>query len=147
MFINTWHSVSKLTSSNKNHLVYPAAFHWESRRKMEITTGNSDLSTGRRGLCLIEGDSVETKCIRRRRRDHSAVTLSCNDQQNDQQQQQSQGDKSNISATTVKRSSRFRGVSRFVTEFRSLQVFLLCIIYDAIVVFACWRNLKLNSCA
>ncbi|KAL9352791.1 hypothetical protein Peur_055471 [Populus x canadensis] len=55
------------------------------------------------------------KCIKRRRRDPSTFALSCNinDQQSDQQQQQqSLGDRTAAVATTVKRSSRFRGVSR-----------------------------------
>ncbi|EEF42186.1 conserved hypothetical protein [Ricinus communis] len=81
---------------------------------MEMATGNCHANTGRRGLCLIEGEAMETKCIKRRRRDSSLALLSSNDQQ----QQQPHGDQNTTAtaagatATTVKRSSRFRGVSR-----------------------------------
>ncbi|XVF03392.1 hypothetical protein REPUB_Repub04eG0257300 [Reevesia pubescens] len=77
---------------------------------MEMVTAKSDLSPGRRRLCMAEGDSIETKCIKRRRRDPSTAALGCNNQQGEQQQQQLQGYQP--TATTVKRSSRFRGVSR-----------------------------------
>ncbi|XWS69758.1 hypothetical protein CRYUN_Cryun04dG0206500 [Craigia yunnanensis] len=77
---------------------------------MEMVTAKSDLSPGRRRLCMAEGDTIETKCIKRRRKDPSTGALGCNNQQGEQQQQQLQGDQP--TATTVKRSSRFRGVSR-----------------------------------
>jgi len=87
---------------------------------MEMTRNTGDqISLGRRRLCIIEEErrAGETgKCIKRRRRDPSTFALSCNinDQQSDQQQQQqSLGDRTAAVATTVKRSSRFRGVSRF----------------------------------
>jgi len=86
---------------------------------MEMTRNTGDqISLGRRRLCMIEEErrAGETgKCIKRRRRDPSTFALSCNinDQQSDQQQQQSLGDRTAAVATTVKRSSRFRGVSRF----------------------------------
>ncbi|CAK7326979.1 unnamed protein product [Dovyalis caffra] len=78
------------------------------------------ISAGRSRLCMVEEKrkAVETsKFIKRRRRDPSTFALSCNinninDQQSDQQQQQSLGDRAAAVATTVKRSSRFRGVSR-----------------------------------
>ncbi|KAJ4831790.1 hypothetical protein Tsubulata_017000 [Turnera subulata] len=79
---------------------------------MDMTTGKSEvINNGKRHLSTLVTEAVETKCTtRRRRRDPSAVVLICNDQQGDQQQQ-SQGDQA-PTATTVKRSSRFRGVSR-----------------------------------
>ncbi|KAG6759397.1 hypothetical protein POTOM_035873 [Populus tomentosa] len=86
---------------------------------MEMTRNTGDqISLGRRRLCMIgeERRAGETgKCIKRRRRDPSTFALSCNinDQQRDQQQQQqSLGDRTPAVATNVKRSSRFRGVSR-----------------------------------
>ncbi|XVE91432.1 hypothetical protein REPUB_Repub01dG0009200 [Reevesia pubescens] len=78
---------------------------------MEIVTAKSKLSPGRRRLCMTEGDTIETKCIKRRRRDPSTAALGCNKQQGEQQQQQ-QLQSDQPTATTVKRSSRFRGVSR-----------------------------------
>lgn len=76
---------------------------------MEMITAKSEMGPGRRRLCMAEGDNIETKCIKRRRRDPSTGSLGCYNQQGEQQQQQ--GDQP--TATTVKRSSRFRGVSRF----------------------------------
>ncbi|KAJ8773722.1 hypothetical protein K2173_006372 [Erythroxylum novogranatense] len=56
----------------------------------------------RRCMSLIVGDTEDSsKCVKRRR-DHFAVASRCNDQQG----------KKSSPATTVKRSSRFRGVSR-----------------------------------
>ncbi|OMO58715.1 hypothetical protein CCACVL1_25405 [Corchorus capsularis] len=78
---------------------------------MEMVTAKSELSPGRRRLCMAEGESIETKCIKRRRRDPSSVSLGGNNQQGEQQQQQ-QLQNDQPTATTVKRSSRFRGVSR-----------------------------------
>ncbi|XP_021299610.1 AP2-like ethylene-responsive transcription factor At1g79700 [Herrania umbratica] len=75
---------------------------------MEMITAKSEMGPRRRRLCMAEGDNIETKCIKRRRRDPSTGSLCCNNQQGEQQQQQ--GDQP--TATTVKRSSRFRGVSR-----------------------------------
>ena len=82
---------------------------------MEMVTVKSELSPGRRRLCMAEGDTIETKCIKRHRRDPSTGALGCNNQQGEQQQKQLQGDQP--TATTVKRSSRFRGVSRFYMRF------------------------------
>ncbi|XWS23237.1 hypothetical protein CRYUN_Cryun29cG0104100 [Craigia yunnanensis] len=77
---------------------------------MEMVTAKTELSPGRRHLCMAEGDTIETKCIKRRRRDPSTGALGFNNQPGEQQQQQLQGDQSTVA--TVKRSSRFRGVSR-----------------------------------
>ncbi|KAK8672593.1 hypothetical protein V6N13_110958 [Hibiscus sabdariffa] len=65
---------------------------------------------GRRQRCSIVSEKVETvRCAKRRRRDPAAVidinNLDGRRQQNDQ-------GNAAVSATTVKRSSRFRGVSR-----------------------------------
>ncbi|KAA3460772.1 AP2-like ethylene-responsive transcription factor [Gossypium australe] len=77
-------------------------------RTMEIVTAKSEFSPGRTRLCTAEDNAIDTKCIKRRRRDHSNSALGLSNQQ--QQHQQLQGDQP--TATTVKRSSRFRGVSR-----------------------------------
>ncbi|GMJ05680.1 hypothetical protein HRI_004237200 [Hibiscus trionum] len=75
---------------------------------MELVTAKSELSPGITRSFTVEGDAIDTKCVKRRRRDHSSGSLGCNNQL--QQPQQLQGDQP--TATTVKRSSRFRGVSR-----------------------------------
>ncbi|XP_052481846.1 AP2-like ethylene-responsive transcription factor At1g79700 [Gossypium raimondii] len=75
---------------------------------MEIVTAKSEFRPGRTRLCTAEDNAIDTKCIKRRRRDHSNGALGLSNQQ--QQHQQLQGDQP--TATTVKRSSRFRGVSR-----------------------------------
>ncbi|KAE8716084.1 putative Pectate lyase family protein [Hibiscus syriacus] len=71
---------------------------------MELVTAKSKSSPGRTHSFTVKGNAIDTKCIKRRRRDHSNGALGCNNQQ-------LQGDQP--IATTVKRSSRFRGVSRF----------------------------------
>ena len=67
----------------------------------------------------MESDVPETKCVRRRRRSPSAMTVLTGeaspggrDQQQPQIQQVDQNNGANAT-TTVKRSSRFRGVSRY----------------------------------
>ncbi|WRX14346.1 AP2/ERF domain - like 10 [Theobroma cacao] len=79
---------------------------------MEMITAKSEMGPGRRRLCMAEGDNIEIKCMKRRRRDPSTGSLGCYNQQGEQQQQQ--GDQP--TATTVKRSSRFRGVSDYEKE-------------------------------
>ncbi|KAK8659257.1 hypothetical protein V6N13_029465 [Hibiscus sabdariffa] len=69
---------------------------------MELVTAKSELNPGRTLSFMVEGDAIDIKCIKRRRRDHSNGALGCNNQQQQPQP----------AATTVKRSSRFRGVSR-----------------------------------
>ncbi|KAF2299584.1 hypothetical protein GH714_038267 [Hevea brasiliensis] len=83
---------------------------------MEMASGNSQVGStaaaaGSRTLCMIKGDVMEIKCIKRRRRDPSlAAPLRSNEHELGHQQQ---GDQTAAAAaTTVKRSSRFRGVSR-----------------------------------
>lgn len=61
---------------------------------------------GRRRLSMADGEALEARCVKRRRRDSAAIALSCNPQQ-----QQQVLDQASM-PTTVKRSSRFRGVSR-----------------------------------
>ncbi|XAR65157.1 hypothetical protein NMG60_11009167 [Bertholletia excelsa] len=79
---------------------------------MEMKTPvKSQESSARRRPCEVDGDAPVTKCVKRRRREPSTVSLGCRDQGKEQQPQPQQVDHSPI-ATTVKRSSRFRGVSR-----------------------------------
>nr|QNI23761.1 AP2/ERF transcription factor [Camptotheca acuminata] len=79
-------------------------------REMEMTSVKAEvMNSGRRRLCMVEGDAPVTKCVMRRRRDPSAVALGCNIDQGKQQQLQLLPVDQ---PTTVKRSSRFRGVSR-----------------------------------
>ncbi|KAL5759599.1 hypothetical protein ACOSP7_018119 [Xanthoceras sorbifolium] len=76
---------------------------------MEMNTNAvSEISQGRRRLCMAEGGGMETVCVKRRRREPSAVS---NNKLGDQQKQHLLlADQT--TATTVKRSSKFRGVSR-----------------------------------
>lgn len=79
---------------------------------METASVKYELIPGKHQLCVLEaGDTMETnKWVKRRRRNSSVLThVACKKQPN--QQEQSQSDHS-VTATTVKRSSRFRGVSR-----------------------------------
>jgi hypothetical protein len=81
---------------------------------MEIKTTTVDMSQGLRCLYMMEGDhALPVKCAKRRIRDHSsaAAAISCNE--GDQQQKQPQADQPTTTVSGVKRSSRFRGVSRF----------------------------------
>ncbi|KAF5741010.1 Integrase-type DNA-binding superfamily protein [Tripterygium wilfordii] len=81
---------------------------------MEMTTAKFEISPKRHFLSPKEDHAVETKSVKRRRKNPSAAASSSNTQQveSQQQQQQSLTDQTNTSTTTVKRSSRFRGVSR-----------------------------------
>uniref|UniRef100_A0A2C9WPR5 AP2/ERF domain-containing protein n=1 Tax=Manihot esculenta TaxID=3983 RepID=A0A2C9WPR5_MANES len=80
-----------------------------------MASGNSQVTVSRSFCMIEEGDAMENKCIKRRRRDPSVVnsTLSSNVNEHEQAHRK-QGDQTvaAASATTVKRSSRFRGVSR-----------------------------------
>lgn len=67
----------------------------------------NEQNLGRRRVCSTEGDIQAVRCVKRRRRDPAVVTLGAEDNQT----QQHQTDQTSA-ATTVKRSSRFRGVSR-----------------------------------
>ncbi|KAK3041543.1 hypothetical protein RJ639_000677 [Escallonia herrerae] len=80
---------------------------------MDVTEVKSELGLGNRRLCPVEGESSLAKCVKRRRRSPSLLTLNCNGPQGLQQQLQAPlVDKPTATTTTVKRSSRFRGVSR-----------------------------------
>ncbi|KAK3026691.1 hypothetical protein RJ639_041538 [Escallonia herrerae] len=80
---------------------------------MDVTTVKSELGLGSRRLCPVKGESSLAKCVKRRRRSPSLLTLNCNDPQGLQQQLQATlVDQPTATTTTVKRSSRFRGVSR-----------------------------------
>jgi hypothetical protein len=68
------------------------------------------LGPGARRLRMIEGDALANKCIKRRRRESPVPAISCN---NEGQKQQQQKQQTATTTTGVKRSSRFRGVSRF----------------------------------
>lgn len=72
------------------------------------------LSPGnRRSLCMVDYDiPVNNKCIKRRRKSPATV-VTVND--NSQKLDSSKVDQSNsiVQTPTVKRSSRFRGVSRY----------------------------------
>ncbi|KAK2966931.1 hypothetical protein RJ640_002116 [Escallonia rubra] len=68
----------------------------------------SEENPGRRQMCKVDVDAPEARCVKRRRRDTAAAAIDC-----DLRQQQPQEVVDQSSApTTVKRSSRFRGVSR-----------------------------------
>lgn len=77
----------------------------------------SEVNPLSRSFCLVETDVPEDKFIKRRRRSPVAITLTSDASQGGhglQQQQTLQVDQNNgATTTTVKRSSRFRGVSRY----------------------------------
>ncbi|KAL2343425.1 hypothetical protein Fmac_004710 [Flemingia macrophylla] len=79
---------------------------------MELAPVKSELSPRSHRMLMIDGSEViATKCVKRRRRDSSLAVLGGNGQQGEQSEEHKQlGCQS--TATTVKRSSRFRGVSR-----------------------------------
>ncbi|KAJ7953762.1 AP2-like ethylene-responsive transcription factor [Quillaja saponaria] len=79
---------------------------------MELATVKSETSTKSHGLCIIESEAMPSKCVKRRRRDSSTTTLSCNEQQGGELQQQQLPQADQTTTSSVKRSSRFRGVSR-----------------------------------
>lgn len=76
----------------------------------------SELSPRSHRLLMMDGDSIAiaTKCVKRRRRDSSMAVLGGNEQQGEQSEAQQPLMNGQSTATTVKRSSRFRGVSRHV---------------------------------
>ncbi|KAI4328391.1 hypothetical protein L6164_020748 [Bauhinia variegata] len=77
---------------------------------MELTSVKSELIPRSHRMLMMEAENNGNKCVKRRRRDSSTAALGGNEQHGEQTQelQQPQGDQS---TTTVKRSSRFRGVS------------------------------------
>lgn len=68
---------------------------------------------GRRRGCIADNEAQVARYVKRRRRDPAIVALGSDDNQSQQQMPQKQTDQTSA-ATTVKRSSRFRGVSRLV---------------------------------
>ncbi|KAE8695727.1 Ethylene-responsive transcription factor WRI1 [Hibiscus syriacus] len=82
--------------------------------EMMMVTDEQYLGLGRRRRCSIDGENVQVqvevvRCVKRRRRDPAALIDIVN--QDGHQRQCDQGNAA-ASAATVKRSSRFRGVSR-----------------------------------
>ncbi|XP_011070692.2 AP2-like ethylene-responsive transcription factor At1g16060 isoform X1 [Sesamum indicum] len=74
---------------------------------------DSCASPEKRSFAIVEADArQETKCAKRRRRSPSLVTLSYNEQQQHPQALQIDPTAAAAATTTIKRSSRFRGVSR-----------------------------------
>ncbi|KAL3525962.1 hypothetical protein ACH5RR_014334 [Cinchona calisaya] len=83
---------------------------------MSTMIKSEENNIGRRRVCMVEGDQSPDgrSTVKRRRRDHrtdAAVALASQGQQIQQQQMEQVVDPSSA-PTTVKRSSRFRGVSR-----------------------------------
>ena len=58
--------------------------------------------------CAADGEAQAARCVKRRRRDSTAVARISDDTQSQPQHQVDQ----TSTASTVKRSSKFRGVSR-----------------------------------
>ena len=101
-----------------------------------ITVVKSEVSPVRRRLCEMEGELPVAKCGKRRRREPNALALGCTNQADQQKPQQLQAvDQSTTTTTTVKRSSRFRGVSRYgIGHFSSF-------------VFSLWSNdIQIKNC-
>ncbi|KAK3015288.1 hypothetical protein RJ639_006926, partial [Escallonia herrerae] len=67
----------------------------------------SEENPGRRRMCKVDVNAPEARCVKRRRRDTAAAAINC-----DLQQQPQQVVDQSSAPTTVKRSSRFRGVSK-----------------------------------
>ncbi|GAA0182983.1 DNA-binding transcription factor [Lithospermum erythrorhizon] len=82
--------------------------------KITETTMKLNVPTpGRRRGLVVDGDVQEARIFKRRRRDAAKGVLSCDDQEIQQQPQQQSDQPADPPVTnTVKRSSRFRGVSR-----------------------------------
>ncbi|CAK9162871.1 unnamed protein product [Ilex paraguariensis] len=78
---------------------------------MEMVMVKNEENPGRRRMCMVDGKAPEGQCVKRRRRDTAASTLSCDNQQGQQQPPPQEVDQFSA-PTSVKRSSRFRGVSR-----------------------------------
>ncbi|XP_065879170.1 AP2-like ethylene-responsive transcription factor At1g16060 [Euphorbia lathyris] len=73
---------------------------------MDMMMVKNEQNLGRRRASHAQGEVQATRCVKRRRRDPAIPTLGAADNQSQQQTDQTSA------ATTVKRSSRFRGVSR-----------------------------------
>ncbi|KAH0973738.1 hypothetical protein GBA52_025894 [Prunus armeniaca] len=81
---------------------------------MEMMMVKNEENTRRRRLSTVDREAQESRCVKRRRRDPAAVAVSCDNSQSEKHLPQKPADQT--SATTTKRSSRFRGVSRFESE-------------------------------
>ncbi|XP_007216819.1 AP2-like ethylene-responsive transcription factor At1g16060 [Prunus persica] len=77
---------------------------------MEKMMVKNEEKTRRLRLSTVDREAQESRCVKRRRRDPAAVAASCDNSQSEQHLPQKPADQT--SATTMKRSSRFRGVSR-----------------------------------
>ncbi|PON95895.1 AP2/ERF transcription factor [Trema orientale] len=78
---------------------------------MMVKNEDQNSSTRRRRLNMADGDAQSAiRCVKRRRRD-IPTEVSCDDNKQSTQQQ-AQADDQTSPATTVKRSSKYRGVSR-----------------------------------
>ena len=85
---------------------------------MEINTAvkSGHLSLGVRRINMMEGEeALANTCVKRRRRNNSSAPAITCSIEGDQQQKQPQADQA-TTVGSVKRSSRFRGVSRFNIE-------------------------------
>lgn len=83
---------------------------------MDITVVKGVDNIGRRRMRTVDG-ATAAKCVKRRRRDTpSMVPVSITSGDVDQNQLQADGVAPASIATTVKRSSRFRGVSRSIID-------------------------------
>lgn len=80
---------------------------------MERMMVKSEENIGKRYLCMVDSEVQSVRGLKRRRREPAAVTVRTEDQSQSLQQQTNQ----TSPATTVKRSSRFRGVSRSTKTF------------------------------
>uniref|UniRef100_A0A7N0UZY1 AP2/ERF domain-containing protein n=1 Tax=Kalanchoe fedtschenkoi TaxID=63787 RepID=A0A7N0UZY1_KALFE len=79
---------------------------------VEMMMVKSEENTGRRGMRVMDGNTA-TRCVKRRRRDPPLVAaVSVTSDEAEQKQPRVDGAAPAATATTVKRSSRFRGVSR-----------------------------------
>ncbi|XP_009342869.2 AP2-like ethylene-responsive transcription factor At1g16060 [Pyrus x bretschneideri] len=77
---------------------------------MELMMVKNEENRGRRRLSAADREVQAARCVKRRRRDPPAVTVSSDNNQIELQLPQKPADQT--PATTMKRSSRFRGVSR-----------------------------------
>nr|POF11189.1 isoform 2 of ethylene-responsive transcription factor wri1 [Quercus suber] len=98
---------------------------------METMVLKNEENVGRQRMCVANGEAEGTRSVKRRRRDTTVAALSNSDDnnqsdQNQQQLPQQQVDQTSSNATTVKRSSRFRGVSRILMNLFNIFAPLFC---------------------